>query len=139
MTKLGAREISIGDLSKETGVHIETIRYYERIGVMPKPPRTGGGRRFYSDYFVRRLSFIARCRALGFSLDEVRSLLSLVDGSSFSCAEVRELTLAHAAEARRKIADLTKMERILKKMAAQCHGEDLPDCPIVDALFDGNR
>lgn len=136
---MGAREFSIGDLSRQTGVHIETIRYYERIGVMPKPPRTSAGRRLYGDEFVRRLSFIARSRQLGFSLDEVRSLLSLVDGNDYSCAEVRELTLAHAAEARRKIADLKTLQRTLKDMAAQCTGEDVPDCPIVDALFDGKQ
>lgn len=81
--------IGIGELSKRTGVNIETIRYYERNGVLPKPPRTEGGHRAYDSAFVKRLSFIARARQLGFSLEEIRSLLSLVDGSGFTCADVR--------------------------------------------------
>lgn len=133
-----AKGIGIGELSKRTGVHIETIRYYERSGVMPKPPRSESGQRIYDETFVRRLSFVSRSRQLGFSLDEIRSLLGLVDEHEYTCADVRELTLKHAAEARRKIADLKKLERTLKDMAAQCHGERVPDCPIVDALFDGN-
>ena len=136
MTNLGATDISIGDLSKKTGVHIETIRYYERIGVMPKPPRTAAGRRYYSKDFVRRLSFITRSRQLGFSHDDIRALLSLADGNGYSCADVRELTLAHASEARRKIKDLRKLERSLRGMAAECHGENIPECPVVDALLD---
>lgn len=131
--------IGIGELSKRTGVHIETIRYYERSGVIPKPPRTEGGQRTYDETFVRRLAFVSRSRQLGFSLDEIRSLLGLVDEHEYTCADVREFTLKHAAEARRKIADLKKLERTLKDMAAQCHGDRVPDCPIVDALFDGAR
>ncbi len=134
-----AKNIGIGELSKRTGVHIETIRYYERSGVMPKPPRTEGGQRTYDETFVRRLAFVSRSRQLGFSLEEIRSLLGLVDEHEYTCADVRELTLKHAAEARRKIADLKKLERTLKDMAAQCHGDRVPDCPIVDALFDGAR
>jgi len=134
-----AENIGIGELSKRTGVHIETIRYYERSGVMPKPPRSEGGQRTYDETFVRRLAFVSRSRQLGFSLDEIRSLLGLVDEHEYTCADVRELTLKHAAEARRKISDLKKLERTLKDMAAQCHGDRVPDCPIVDALFDGAR
>ncbi|MEO1264892.1 MAG: helix-turn-helix domain-containing protein [Pseudomonadota bacterium] len=132
-----AEHIGIGELSKRTGVHIETIRYYERSGVMPKPPRSERGQRTYDETFVRRLAFVSRSRQLGFSLDEIRSLLGLVDEHEYTCADVRELTLKHAAEARRKIADLRKLERTLKDMAAQCHGDRVPDCPIVDNLFDG--
>ena len=134
-----ANEISIGELSRRTGVNIETIRYYERSGVIPRPPRTTGGRRTYDETFVKRLSFVLRSRQLGFSLDEIRSLLGLVDEHEYTCADVRELTLRHAAEARRKITDLRKLERTLKDMAAKCHGNQVPDCPIVDALFDGSQ
>ena len=128
--------IAIGQLSKLTGVHIETIRYYERTGVMPKPPRTEGGQRSYSEDFVKRLGFIARSRDLGFSLEDIRSLLGLVDGNGLTCADVRQLTLDHADEARRKIADLKKLERSLRAMADQCHGNRVPECPIIDALFE---
>ncbi len=138
-TRLRAGVISIGQLSTLTGVNIETIRYYERNGVMPRPPRTAGGRRTYDETFVKRLSFVSRSRQLGFSLDEIRSLLALVDDHEYTCAHVRELTLRHAAEARRKIADLRKLERTLKDMAAQCHGDRVPECPIVDALLEGSQ
>lgn len=128
---------SIGHLSRLTGVHVETIRYYERVGILPSPVRTEGGHRSYEHTATRRLSFISRSRQLGFSLDEIRSLLGLVDEHEYTCADVRELTLKHAAEARRKIADLKKLERTLEDMAKRCHGDRVPECPIVDALFDG--
>ena len=124
----------IGTISKHTGVNIETIRYYERIGIMPKPPRTAGGQRIYETAHLKRLAFIRRSRELGFSLDEIRALLRLVDGGDYSCGEVQEMTLAHIADTRRKIADLRRMERVLKDMAAKCDGGDVPECPIVDAL-----
>ena len=126
---------SIGVLSRRTGVNIETIRYYERIGVVPKPPRTEGGHRIYDETSARRLAFVSRGRQLGFTLAEIRSLLALVDEHEHTCADVKALTLRHASEARRKIADLRKLERSLRAMAARCHGNRVPDCPIVDALF----
>ncbi len=125
----------IGALSKGTGCHFESIRYYERIGLMPKPPRSPGGHRLYEDDHLRRLTFIRRSRELGFTLEEVRGLLRLVDGGSYTCAEVKTLTLDHAAEVRRKVADLRKLERVLKEMAAECDGGEIPECPIIDTLF----
>ena len=129
-----ANSYAIGTLSKHTGVNIETIRYYERIGIMPKPPRTAGGQRIYETAHLKRLAFIRRSRELGFSLDEIRALLRLVDGGDYSCGEGQGMTLAHIADIRRKIADLRRMERVLKDMAAKCDGGDVPECPIVDAL-----
>ncbi len=129
------KPFTIGALSKGTGCHIETIRYYERIGLMPKPPRSPGGHRLYEDDHLRRLTFIRRSRELGFTLEEVRGLLRLVDGGSYTCAEVKTLTLDHAAEVRRKVADLRKLERVLADMAAECEGGEVPECPIIDALF----
>jgi MerR family mercuric resistance operon transcriptional regulator len=134
---MAVQHFSIGDLSKRTGVNIETIRYYEKIEIMPVPPRTRGGHRSYGAEHAKRLLFISRSRSLGFSLQEIRSLLGIADGHDITCAEVRKLTLRHAEEARRKIADLKKLERTLRDMAAQCHGNRVPDCPIVDTLFDG--
>ena len=125
----------IGVLSKRTGVKVETIRYYERIGILPKPPRTEGGHRAYDETFAKRLDFVSRSRQLGFPLEEIRSLLALVDEHEYTCADVRELTLRHATSVRRKIAGLRKLERTLKDMAAKCHGNHVPDCPIVDTLF----
>ncbi len=131
------KPFTIGALSKGTGCHIETIRYYERIGLMPKPPRSPGGHRLYQDDHLRRLTFIRRSRELGFTLEEVRGLLRLVDGGSYTCAEVKTLTLDHAAEVRRKVADLRKLERVLKEMAAECEGGEVPECPIIDTLYQG--
>ena len=127
--------LTIGALSKHTGCNIETIRYYERIGILPAPPRTEGGHRLYGRDHLKRLFFIRRSRELGFSLEEVRGLLSLVDGGDYTCAEVRSLTLKHAGEVKRKITDLRKMERVLKDMASQCAGGEIPECPVIDALF----
>jgi MerR family mercuric resistance operon transcriptional regulator len=129
-------ELSIGALSKRSGVNIETIRYYEKIGVMPKTDRTAAGYRIYGSDHLKRLSFVRRGRELGFSLDELRELLRLVDGHAYTCAEVRAMTLEHLAEIRRKIADLRRLKRVIADTSARCTGEQVPDCPIIDALFD---
>ena len=129
--------IFIGELSKRTNVNVETIRYYERAGVIPPPPRTEGGHRVYDEVQRKRLNFVRRSRELGFSLDGVRQMLRLVDGGDVTCEQVREMTLAHLADVRTKIADLKRMERTLKKTATRCAGDKTPDCPIIDALFNG--
>ena len=123
-----------GELAQQSGCNIETVRFYERLGLLPAPPRTAGGHRDYAPEHLRRLTFIRRSRALGFTLDEVRSLLALVGGGDWSCAEVRAMTIEHLADVRRKIGDLEKLERVLEDMTAQCEGGALPECPIVDAL-----
>ena len=128
-------EYPIGTLSRESGVQIETIRYYERIGVMPKPARSAGGYRLYAPEHLKRLTFIRRGRELGFGLDELRHLLRLVDGHSYTCAEVRALMLDHADQIRRKIADLRRLERVMKDISSRCSGKRVPECPIIDALF----
>lgn len=127
-------DISIGALSNRTGVNIETIRYYERIGMLPAPPRSRGGHRLYARDQVKRLRFIGRSRQLGFSLQEIRALLRLVDGGDWTCAEVKGLTEEHLVSVRRKIADLRKMERALKDMIGRCSGDIVPECPIIEAL-----
>lgn len=129
-------EFSIGALSKQSGVNIETIRYYEKISVMPAPARSPAGYRIYGSDHVKRLSFVRRGRELGFSLDELRGLLRLVDGHAYTCSEVHGLTSEHLAKIRRKIADLRCLERVMAGMVAQCTRDRIPDCPIVDALFD---
>lgn len=127
-------EFTIGQLSKLTAVNIETIRYYEKIGIMPNPPRTGSGYRIYSEPHIQRLSFVRRSRELGFSQPEVRRLLTLVDEHSYTCAEVQEITAKQLAAVRTKIKDLRKLEKALAKMVSECAGGDVPDCPIVDIL-----
>ncbi len=125
-----------GGLSKCTGCNIETIRYYEKIGLMPDPPRSSGGHRLYDDNHLRRLSFIRRARELGFGVEDVRGLLALVDGGGYSCAEIQTLTLDHVGHIRSKIADLRRIERVLTGMAAQCDQGEIPDCPVIDARFE---
>jgi len=128
---------TISQLGNWAGVNPETVRYYERVGLMPEPPRTAGGHRVYDGTHLRRLGFIRRSRELGFSLQEVCALLGLVDGGKYTCAEVRDLTLVHLADVRRKIADLKRLERSLKGMAERCTGDRVPDCPIIDVLWKG--
>jgi MerR family transcriptional regulator, mercuric resistance operon regulatory protein len=128
--------LTIGALSKQTGVNIETIRFYERIGILPKPPRSLGGHRIYGQDQLMRLGFVRRSRELGFSLQEVRGLLQLVDGGHYTCAEVKAITLDHLADVRRKIADLRRLERTLAEVAGKCRGGKVPDCPVIEALFD---
>jgi MerR family mercuric resistance operon transcriptional regulator len=131
---LGAANFQIGALSRQTGVNIETIRYYERIGLMPAPPRTEGRQRVYHTQHLKRLTFIRRGRELGFSLDQIRALLGIAGTHELTCAEVKGLAEQHTADIRRKIKDLKRLERILSGLAARCHGRRVPDCPILDAL-----
>ena len=127
-----ARGYAIGQMSRETGVNIETIRYYERISLMPKPDRTTGGNRQYNHDQLKRLYFIRRARGLGFSLEEIRGLFEMVDRKDFTCSEVHDLTVDHLASVRDKIANLNKLE---KGMVAECGKGDVPKCPILDTLF----
>lgn len=129
------RDYAIGALSRETGVNIETIRYYERIGIMPKPDRTKGGNRQYSYDDLKRLFFIKRCRELGFRIEEIRVFLQMVDHADFTCGEVHTLTTIHLMAVKKKIADLRRLEKALGSMAAECGKGDVPDCPIIDTLF----
>jgi MerR family mercuric resistance operon transcriptional regulator len=135
MTTSTSAALTRGALSKRTGCNIETIRYYEKIALMPDPPRSAGGHRIYGEELVKRLTFICRARELGFTIEEVRGLLGLVDGGDYSCAEVKTLTLRHVHDIHRKVMDLRKIERVLKTMAAQCDDGAVPDCPVIDALF----
>ncbi len=128
--------IQIGELSKRTGVNIETIRYYEKEGLLVSPPRSSGGRRQYENPHVNRLSFVKRCRELGFSLKEVRVLIDLVDGG-YTCSQIQAITLRHQQEIKQKIADLKRLDKTLGEMSARCSGTEQPDCPVIDALFAG--
>ena len=124
----------IGELSRLTGVHIETIRYYEKIDLLPAPPRSKSGRRVYGPKETRILSFIRRGRELGFTIDQIRALLNLGGPEKASCAEVREIAKHHLDDICSKINDLVKLERLLRKTVAQCSGEKVPDCPVLDVL-----
>jgi MerR family mercuric resistance operon transcriptional regulator len=131
--------LSIGALSRHTDCNIETIRYYERIGMLPEPPRTGGGHRLYGNDHLKRLLFIRRSRELGFTLEDVRGLLCLVDSGHYTCAEIKRTTLAQLRSVQSKLADLQRLERVLEQMASQCPGDDEPDCPVIEALFGGSN
>ena len=126
-----------GQLAAQTGCNGETIRYYEEIGLMPDPTRTAAGYRIYNETHLRRLSFIRRLRALGFTLQEVRSLLGLVDSDAYTCGEVHAITIEHLAMVHKKLSDLRKMERSLHQLAAKCSDDDVPECPIIDDLYPG--
>ena len=123
-----------GDLARTTGCNIETIRYYEKTGLLPDPPRTDAGYRIYSAAHATRLRFILRARELGFSMEDIRGLLGLGDGTAPTCAEVKERTERHLADVRAKIADLRRIEKVLSVTAARCSGEDVPDCPVLETL-----
>jgi MerR family mercuric resistance operon transcriptional regulator len=128
-----ARDFGIGQLSQLTGVGIETIRYYEKIRLIPKPPRTEGGHRIYADDHLKRLVFIRRSRDLGFTPDEIRNLLGMVDGG-YTCGQVHRAALDHLESIRSKIRHLRRMERTLADTAARCKGGTTPECPIVEVL-----
>ncbi len=121
-------------LAQRSGVNAETVRYYEKIYLLPEPPRSEGGYRIYSENDLQRLRFIRRSREMGFSLDEIRGLLSLVDGEQVSCERVKHLADDHLLAIRTKISDLQKMERTLRELADNCSGEDVPECAIIEAL-----
>ena len=127
--------LGIGEMSQQTGVKIETIRYFEKIGMMPVPNRSEGGNRQYSPEDLQRLFFINRCREIGFRQTEIKTLLSMVDNKEVTCAEVHSITTEHIADIRLKIRDLRKLEKVLTQMADECSRGDVPDCPIVETLF----
>ena len=129
-----AENLPIGELSRLSGVNIETIRYYERIKMLPAPPRTASGRRVFGATDLRFLVFIRRSREMGFSLDEIRALLRLGAPAMASCSEVKEIATRHLEDIRAKLRDLKKLERLLARTVAQCSGKTAPDCPVLDIL-----
>lgn len=134
ITDARAEDLPIGELSRLTGVNIETIRYYEKIKILPPPPRTLSDRRIYGHDHLRRLRFIRRARELGFGIEEIRVLLSLAEPGHRSCAAVREIATAHRDDVRRKLADLAKLDRLLSGTIRRCSGRPVPICPVLDML-----
>jgi Cu(I)-responsive transcriptional regulator len=126
--------LTIGELGKATGTKVETIRYYERIGLLPKPLRTGGNYRAYGEAELGRLSFIRRARDLGFPLEQVRALMSLSDDRDRDCATIDALARDHLADVERKIADLTALGRELSSLINSCGGGTVAGCRIIEAL-----
>jgi len=126
---------TIGEASARTGCHVETIRYYERIGLLPAPLRTERGHRIYRSEDLKRIGFITRGRTLGFALREIDDFLKLIDQGNYTCAEIKAITLEQIASVKQKIADLERMMRGLEILADTCDGGRKPDCPIVDELY----
>ncbi|HXH16013.1 MAG TPA: Cu(I)-responsive transcriptional regulator [Sphingomonas sp.] len=125
--------MNIGAASDASSVSQRMIRHYEKIGLVPAPPRRGSYRD-YSDADVHRLRFIANARDLGFPIEEIRTLLGLWSDRARSSAEVKALALSRAAELGRKVRALEAMRRSLTELAQSCHGDDRPDCPIIERL-----
>lgn len=125
--------LTIGQLAQRTGANIETIRYYERIGLLPVALRQGRYRS-YDVTDVARLGFVRRSRELGFSIKEVRALLDLAVGEHESCAEARDLAAVHLHDVRSRIADLRRMERALATTVRACDAGDGAGCPLIDTL-----
>jgi MerR family copper efflux transcriptional regulator len=128
---------NIGDASASTGVSPKMIRHYEQIGLLPGVGRTFAGYRLYAEVDLHRLRFIKRARDLGFSIRQIESLLGLWDDRSRASAEVKALAREHARELGEKIAQMQAMQRTLDALAMRCHGDDRPDCPILDDLAEG--
>ena len=134
--------LSIGAAARGSGVNIETIRFYERSGLLAAPPRTAGGHRVYDQDGVKRLNFVRRARELGFTLDQVRDLLALAakkdtSRAETSCAEVAAMASVQLGAVRGRLSDLARMEAVLAAMIERCASGTVPDCPILEALFDG--
>lgn len=132
---MDVERLSIGDLARRTGCKVETIRYYERAGLLAPPPRSAGGHRLYGQGGLKRLNFILRARRLGFTLAQVRVLLDLADGGGGGCAEVERIAARHLAEVRARLRDLAALDGVLAEMVERCQGGTLPECPVIEALF----
>lgn len=129
--------LAIGELGRMTGTKVETIRYYERIGLLAEPGRTAGNYRAYTSEHLNRLSFIRRSRDLGFSLDQVRALLDLSDDRDRPCEAVDAIAKEHLNAVDRKIADLRALRRELSSLLEQCRCGTVADCRIIEALSPG--
>ena len=125
---------TIGHAARKSGVGIETIRYYEREGIVPKPDRTSAGRRSYRDEDIARLRFIRRCRDLGFTIPNAKSLLGLTDGSQSNCTTAGSIAENHLKEVKLKIEVLRRMEGALTDMTKKCSAKN-QKCPVLDELL----
>ena len=126
--------MKIGDLATATSTKVETVRYYEKIGLLPKPARTSGNYRAYRSVHLGRLSFIRRARELGFSIDQVRNLLGLADQKDRSCETVDSIAREHLADVDRKIADLSALRMELGRLLDSCSHGTVAECKIIETL-----
>ena len=126
----------IGALSRETGVKIPTIRYYEQVGLIPQTDRASNNRRTYGMHVVRRLRFIRHARELGFEVDAIRQLLALSDDPRRPCQQADEIARAHLADIEGKIARLTVLRAEVRRMVDQCAQGEVKDCRVIEVLAD---
>jgi MerR family copper efflux transcriptional regulator len=125
--------VNVKDVSRATGLPSKTLRYYEEVGLVA-PARADNGYRVYSETDVHKLAFVGRARSLGFSLDDCRALLSLYEDRSRASADVKALAIDHVAQVDRKLAEMTMIKSELQRLVLACHGDDRPDCPIMNGL-----
>jgi Cu(I)-responsive transcriptional regulator len=126
--------MNIGEAARASGVTAKMIRYYESVGLLNPVGRTSSGYRVYGDQEVHALRVVRQARRLGFLVEDIRKLLALWQDRSRASAEVKSIALEHVAELDRRIAELTEMRDTLSHLAAHCHGDTRPDCPILDNL-----
>lgn len=133
---MAERDFTIGQLAGRTGCKVQTIRYYEQIGLMPKPPRTEGNQRRYGARHLERLAFIRHSRELGFPLDAIRELLDLADDPTRSCEAADRIARRQLHQVESRLARLQALRRELKRMIVQCHGGRIADCRVIEVLAD---
>jgi Cu(I)-responsive transcriptional regulator len=133
---MAERELSIGQLAKRTGCKVQTVRYYEQIGLMPEPLRTEGNQRRYGAQHLERLAFIRHSRELGFALEAIRELLDLADDPDRSCEAADGIAQRQLQQVESRIARLQSLKRELKRMIVQCRGGKIAECRVIEVLAD---
>ncbi len=132
--------MNIGEAAKLSGISAKTIRYYESVGLMPEPTRAANGYRHYRDKDLQTLRFIHRSRNLGFTIKDIRDLLGLWQDKERASADVREVAKRHVAEIEQRLEEMESVRQTLMQLIHQCHGDDRPDCPILEDLArDGGK
>jgi len=136
---MSKNDFTIGWLSSQTNCKVQTIRYYEQIGLMPEPPRSAGNRRLYDTKHVEQLAFIRHSRQLGFSLDAIRSLLSLVSHPDQTCEAATDIAQVQLKEVESRIERLQAMKGELQRMVKECRGGRVSECRVIEVLADHNK
>jgi MerR family mercuric resistance operon transcriptional regulator len=134
ITSARAQHYTIGEIAELTGVNLETIRYFEKIGLIGAADRSAGGHRQFTAEHAERLQFIRHARDMGFSQDDVRALLGLSDGSLTSCGQVKLIAERHLAQIRQRIGRMKRLERLLAVTVSRCKGGEVPVCPVIDVI-----
>ncbi len=134
MSQFASSPFNIGQAAARSGVSAKMVRHYESLGLLPKVARTDAGYRLYGDTEVHTLRFIRRARDLGFSMVEIAELLKLWQNRRRASADVKRIALAHVADLHRRISEMEAMKRTLERLAGCCHGDQRPDCPILEEL-----